>query len=94
MGSVKRSISLSPELAEALDEMAKEQGLDRSKLVEILLRENPSLQRRIQRKRGGGPARTKRGRSMTELSFLAKAARRQWEKKEEEGEVRFLEPEG
>ncbi len=91
MGSVKRSISLSSELAEVLDDMAEEQGLDRSRLVEILLRENPALHQRIQRKRGLIP-RTKRGRSLTELSFLAKAAQRQWEKKEEAGQVKLREP--
>lgn len=94
MPSVKRSLSLSPELAQALDEMVDEQGTNRSQLVEILLRENPTVQRRIDALRTRRSGRTKKGRSMTELEFLARSAKRQWEKKEAAGDVKILEPTG
>ena len=45
MGSVKWSITLSPELAEALERLAAARGDSRSALVETLLRESGYVQR-------------------------------------------------
>lgn len=82
----KLSISLSPELADALDALAGERGDDRSRLVEILLREHPLVARRIRRSRGAMPP-TKRGRSLEELKLAGKVARAAWERRVASGEV-------
>ena len=48
----KLSLSLTPELAEALDELARRRGDDRSRLVETLLREHPLVRRHLEAARG------------------------------------------
>ncbi len=91
MPSEKFSISTSRELFEALEGLAEARGQSRSDLIEMLLREHPMVEDEIRRRRGRPrQAAAKRGRSPEELAGLARAARRQWEKKEDAGEVAFL----
>lgn len=94
MSSVKRSVSFTQELAKALDEIADKQEMNRSQLVEILLRENSTVRQHVGAIRARKSGRTKKGRSMTELKFLAQSAKRQWEQKEAAGDVRILESTG
>lgn len=89
MSSVKRSISLTPELAEILDRLASERGEDRSRLIEILLRENPTIRREVQDRRQATAPPLKRGRSLTELKLLARTAQAQWERDAASGKVRL-----
>lgn len=55
----KLSLSLTPELADALDALAAARGEDRSRLVETLLREHPLVREAVRRGRpyrpGGRP---------------------------------------
>lgn len=89
MASRKLSMSLTPELADALDRLAGRRGEDRSRLVETLLREHPLVREAVQVQRGLG---TKRGRSLDEVRALAKVARHQWKRRLEQGEVRVHGP--
>lgn len=80
---------MTPELAQALDELAAERDEDRSRLVEILLREHPLVHRRIQRRRDRGPGREGGRRSdLKEAVLTGRAAGRRWERRTEDGEVR------
>ncbi len=89
MGSEKFSISTSQELFEALEELCEARGEDRSSLIEMLLREHPMIQRQIRRRRDL-PSRRGQGRRFETVQALARTARRQWEKREDRGEVAFL----
>ncbi len=89
MGSKKVSISMSPELYQALECIQEDRNQDRSSLIEMLLREHPLLQRKIrhQRRATGPPPKPPR---TDTIQALARTARRQWEKREAQGEVSFL----
>jgi metal-responsive CopG/Arc/MetJ family transcriptional regulator len=54
MTSAKISISLTPELAAALDALAKRRGEDRSRVVETLLREHPYVLQEVRVQRSLG----------------------------------------
>lgn len=91
MATEKFSVSTSSELFEALERLRRRRGQPRSDLVEMLLREHPLVRREIRAQRGQGPrARGKKGRASEELRALARAARRQWDKREAAGEVALL----
>lgn len=91
MSSEKFSISTSEELFDAIERLRASRGQGRSDLLEMLLREHPMIEREIQRQRQkAAAAETKRGRNPEEITGLARAARRQWEKKEDAGKVAFL----
>lgn len=91
MTSKKVSVSLSPELFAALEALREEQERDRSSLIEMLLREHPMVRRAIHRlRRRGRQEGRKRARDDVEIEGLARAAKRQWAKREAEGEVAFL----
>lgn len=79
----KLSVSLSHELADALDALADERGDDRSRLVEVLLREHPMVRRRIRRSR-----REDEEDDLKEAVLAGRAAARSWERRTEAGEVR------
>lgn len=83
----KLSISLSPELASVLRELARSRRDDVSRLVEILLRENPLVAARVDAARR--PPATKRGRDPAKLLALGRAAARAWERRARRGEVRI-----
>lgn len=91
MGAEKFSISTTQELFEALERLREDRDQDRSSLVEMLLREHPMIEREIQRaRRRDRPTDRERGRDPEEIEALARSAKRQWEKREEDGEVAFL----
>lgn len=92
MTVAKLSISLSPELAAVLDILADEQGLDRSRLIEVLLREHPLVSTQVQRRRlEAAVPPLKKGRSVEDLMVLARTARAQWDQKVATGKVRVRE---
>ncbi len=90
MTSSKFSISVTPELARALDQLAKERKDDRSRLIEMLLRENPLVNSRVRVLRGPANPGTKNGRDIEKLLALGRIARRQWDAKVKAGQVGFL----
>jgi hypothetical protein len=92
--SVRRfTISVSQELADALDDLQQRRGDERSRLVETLLRENPLIRGAIERQRDDPlvPG-TKKGRDLEKVRALGRAAARNWARKEKEGKVRVLGP--
>lgn len=91
MPSEKFSVSTSQELFEALEALREDQGRDRSSLIEMLLREHPLVRGEIRRRRQRDRhPRRKRDRDDVEIDGLARAAKRQWDKREADGEVAFL----
>lgn len=87
MPAAKFSISLSRELQESLTRLARQRGEERSRLIETLLRENPLVQATIRELRQAGPE-TKRGRPLEKLLVLARAARRDWDRRVASGQVK------
>ena len=87
------SISVSPELAQALEALSHEADADRSRLIETLLRENPLVAAAVARLRGlpTGPQ-TKKGRSIEKLLLLAQVSRAQWDERLRSGQVKILGP--
>lgn len=86
--SEKFSVSTSRELFEAIEALKERRDEDRSSLIEVLLREHPMVERQIRRDRDRTAH--ERSRDPEELKALARSARRQWDKREERGEVAFL----
>lgn len=90
MSSRKLSVSLTPELADALDDLAEDRGEDRSRVIEILLREHPLARRAIQGRRDRD--RPQRDRTDLKEAVLAgRVAGRSWERRTDAGEVRIRE---
>lgn len=87
MAIARASLSLTPELDSILRRVALRMGIDRSRLVETLLRENALIQQEVQVGREG-PVGTKRGRDVTELLVLGRVAARQWDERVRRGQVR------
>lgn len=85
----KLSVSLSTELADALDELARSRDEERSRLMETLLREHALVERAIAKGRGVGPPGTKRGRDPRELVLVGRAAGRIWDERERAGRVKL-----
>lgn len=83
-------MSVSPELAEALDDLAADRDEDRSSLVEILLREHPLVRRAVQTRRRRDRA-GQRDPDLKEAVLSGRVAGRAWESKVESGEVRIRE---
>ena len=90
MTTAKFSISLTPELAEVLSRMAKERKEDRSRLIEMLLRENPLVGRAIAEARGPANPGTKNGRDVQKVLALGRMAERQGAARAKAGKVAFL----
>ncbi|HUR68831.1 MAG TPA: hypothetical protein VM370_06250 [Candidatus Thermoplasmatota archaeon] len=86
MVAAKRSISLSPELAECIRALAAERSEDVSRLIETLLREHPLTQAKIAEQRGR--AGLKKGRDIDALRILARQARRRWDERVASGQVK------
>jgi predicted transcriptional regulator len=87
----KLSISLTPELADALDALAEDRDEDRSRLVEILLREHPLVSDRIRSRRARDrPGDERLG--LKEAVLVGRAAGRRWERRTSEGEMELREP--
>lgn len=90
MTSEKFSISLTPELSRALNRLAKQRKEDRSRLIEILLRENPLVSATVRTERGPANPGTKNGRDVRKLLALGDLGRRQWESLSAQGKVGFV----
>lgn len=87
MASKQVTITLTPELAGVLDRLAEIWGMERSRLVETLLREHPRIRETVEVWRSAPP--TKKGRPLADLMALARSARRQWNKKVASGTVAY-----
>lgn len=88
MVTQKLSISLTPELAETVRDLAERREEDVSRLIEIALRESPLVTQAIaRRRRAASPPRTRRGRDPEELRLLGEMARRSWASRLASGEV-------
>ena len=87
MTAARTSLSFSPELLAILRSTAKDQGLEVSRLVETLLRENPLIQQQVAQRRNA-PSQTKRGRDPRELWILGQVAQRQWKDSVESGQIK------
>ncbi len=90
MTSTKFSISVTAELAGALAQLAKERRDDRSRLIEMLLRENPLVAAKVSALRGPANPGTKNGRDIEKLLALGRIAQRQWRMKVDAGKLGFL----
>ena len=87
MTATKFSISVTPELARALEQLAKERRDDRSRLIEMLLRENALIAAKVADLRGPANPGTKNGRDIEKLLAIGRLARRQWEMQVKAGKV-------
>ncbi len=90
MTSSKFSISVTPELARALDQLVQQRQEDRSRLIELLLRENPLVATTVAGLRGPVNPGTKNDRSVEKLLALGRIAERQWGARQKAGKVGFL----
>lgn len=88
MGAERRTFSLTPELAQALDRLAQRRGESRSATVETLLREHELVGREVRGMRGA--LGLKNDRSVEKLLAIGDASRAALERREREGKVRFL----
>jgi len=86
MAIARASLSLTTELDQILRQLAARMNMDRSRLVETLLRESPLVQQEVSQRRGG--VSTKRGRDVTELLILGRVAARQWEQRVQSGQIK------
>lgn len=87
MPSKAFSITVSAELAQALEELRVRRVEERSRLIETLLRENPYVQEAVRAQRLG--PRFRKGRDAQDLTRLLRIARARWERRVKSGQVRI-----
>lgn len=83
----RMTVSVSDELVQALDALAKRRNESRSSLVELLLREHPLLARQVQVGRQSMPLRP--GRSLEKVLAIADQGRRNRDAAIDAGVLRF-----